>query len=320
VNNRFRYAKFYDQAHFDSWHEMMKTKLGVAEYAKPIPNLVDNRVITKVRLEDLDSCLTYRSFAWAYVNDFWPHDEIMDSWDKSKTYKIYKYLNFNSFEDMMMVPFDVNYKTGLDTKLFVSHTFNSSPTGASHGELQKSIYYEYAEIDPVSGEPTNFQNPILEVAFTWVRDALGFVVQRLSEIKWYRWDGTLDTLNTKKMTKLYSKEDAIKEGKRRRGNIVDALYMPVLGFLIATEPFIPEDGGNELLRQQRLILTGRTFLAEHKASFDNFIDDSNKQIITDIANDTRIWLDNDISLMLGAPVEANIKIRTFLTDAFSISV
>jgi hypothetical protein len=316
LENNFRYAIFNNITSFNTWHDAIKLSLGVDSYANPILNQVDDRVAAKVRVENITGSLNYRTHCWAYINDFWPHDEPHEHWDKSKTYKIYKYVAFNDILDLMIPPVDVNYKTGLDRKLYVKHTFNMSPKGASWGELVKSVYYETAELDSM-GNPTNYQNPILEVHFTWIRDGLGFCVKRISTMKWYLWDDTLDEINVKTMEKLYSKEMAISEGKRRRGNIVDALYMPVLGFLLYTQPLIPEDNGNEMLRQQRLILTGRTFLAQHKSAFTNFIDDSNKQVIIDVNGAEDAWLDTSITHLTGVP---ELTIRGYIASAFDISV
>jgi hypothetical protein len=63
-----------------------------------------------------------------------------------------------------------------------------------------------------------------------------------------------------------------------------------MGIMMETIP--ANEGESELERQGRVVLIGRNFLALYKQEFNNFIDDSNKEVITAITNAQDVWLFN----------------------------
>jgi hypothetical protein len=134
---------------------------------------------------------------------------------------------------------------------------------------------------------------VIVVDIVYDRDSLGFAAKRTTTRTWICEDGT--EAAPKKITeKIYSLDSLsqIQEGIQRRRNIVESLQMPVLGSMLATIPAKVQESETE--RQSRILTSGRRFLAAHKRSFTNFIEDSNKIIITDIQNADDFWLDNII--------------------------
>jgi hypothetical protein len=167
----------------------------------------------------------------------------------------------------------VNYKTGLTKNLFPDRVFTK-------GELNFVGWYsDEAKTDLV-----------IQVTIAYIRDSLGFATSRTTTREWL--DDTGQVALTKTSKKEYDDIAQIKEGVTRRGNIIKGLQKPTLGMLIATEPALPNETEPE--RQNRLILEGRTFLANHKQAFTLFEEDSNRGVSDDITNATEPWLDNII--------------------------
>lgn len=186
-------------------------------------------------------------------------------------------------------PVDVDYKTGLDVRLHPKHTL-------LHGELQKTEYFR--DYDPV--EKTH-SHPILEVHFVYTRDAAGFAVSRTSTIYWYLSDSTIDTTG-KTMVKYYSNLEAVAEGIRRRGNIVNDVALRVVGFVMAFDS----------IEQPAATLRAREFSMDYKTSIDAFVSVSVKDIITQLSEDTKYtFLDGMLS--------AELSVRNYMIGLVSIS-
>jgi len=216
-----------------------------------------------------------------------------------KEYNIYSKLPTKTLHtDSLAPPFDIDYKNGLTSNLYPKRTFIK-------GELIGVVWY--GSYDPEQTENEGFSAPIIDVAIAYTRDVLGFAVSRQTTRKWYFIDGELDQVNAKITHKYYTGIDQIKEGKIRRGNIMDYVPIAVLGLLITTE--LPKPG-TPYADEAALILEGRRFLAEHKVSLINFVDDSNDQILAALAADTTHWLDNDIG--------GGTTIRAYLISEFDI--
>ncbi len=179
---------------------------------------------------------------------------------------------------------DINYITELTISLYPKRTL-------VHGELQKVIWYTDEECT----------DTLIEVNIEYERDALGFAVRRTTTRTWYNIDNSKNTDN--KITKknyVINLLDQIEEGIRRRGNIVKGLKLPVLAFMIGTMTGTSPE----------IIQIGRDFLQGHQLAFQCFIDDSQKQIITNITNDETEWLDNYIN--------QDTTIRQFIIAELSI--
>lgn len=109
-----------------------------------------------------------------------------------------------------------------------------------------------------------------ETSFT--RDPLGFPIYKDVKISWATEDGDFHQ-TTKTWKKYYSSLEKISEGKFRRGNLIQNLQIPCIGFISLSRL------GN-FNATPEVILEGRRFLADYKNEFELFIQDSNKDIIS----------------------------------------
>lgn len=155
---------------------------------------------------------------------------------------------------------EINYKTGLITSLFPKRT-------TVKGEVQKVQWYEDQALT----------NKVLEVDINYTRDAFGFATSRTTTRKWVNNDGSFNP-KEKSTTKDYTANslDQIKEGKKRRGNIVDGIQIPAMGLMM--QALMPPPYN---MTQVQVLLTGREFLDRYNNQFKMFIDSSSSQ--TDIA-------------------------------------
>ena len=194
---------------------------------------------------------------------------------------------------------NINYKTELTQSLYPKRTF-------VQGELQKVEYFS----------DQTLTDKVLQVDIVYTRDALGFAVSRTTTRTWYRQDDTVAS-ETKVTNKLYTinLNEQIVEGHKRRQNIVDAVQLPVMGFLIETQ--------SHALTQQEIIVMGRAFLDKMEPFFDRFVKNSStissgpdaglKEIVVEFRdNIVDTWLDDLPSALGGA------TIRQYLIGEFSI--
>lgn len=214
-------------------------------------------------------------------NLLWTYDETEETIYSMP--KIYKYVRDGVKNKHFH---DINYKKELTITLYPKRSFIK-------GELRTVIWYSDSECT----------DPILEVSISYVRDILGFASSRVTTRSWHNFDGTKNT-ESKVTGKDYTLNDLdkIEEGIVRRGNIVKGLQMPILTYMVGT---ISE------LTQPEIIQLGRDFLKLHKLEFQSFIEESHKQITTDITNVTDFWLDNVINAEGGT-------IRSFILEELDI--
>lgn len=153
----------------------------------------------------------------------------------------------------------IDYKVQTLTSLYPHRTFLL-------GELKVVDWY------------SDFQKTdlVLKTEIAYTRDVFGFATNRTTTRTWYDTDGR--ALPEQKITfKVYSSLEMIKEGKRRRGNIVDGVQLPVFSFLqevMAQEPY--NKGPSEIL------LIGRDFMDRFEDKLNKFID--NSSTVTDLAD------------------------------------
>ena len=174
------------------------------------------------------------------------------------------------------------------------------------GELQKVEWFSDEALT----------NKILIVDIVYTRDPYGFATSRDTVRTWVNSDDT-NNPKTKITKKNYSPLEMIKEGKARRGNIVDGIQLPTMSFMLET---MSEDPGI-------ILLMGREFLDRHEDSFTRFIDNSSsvtdindpnfglKNIVVDLKNSaltTDTWLKNTPTALGGATIEQ------YLIGEFSI--
>lgn len=198
---------------------------------------------------------------------------------EEKEYQIYQYVMWNPAQ-RWKPPWGVDYKTGLDRRLHPEHTFIK-------GELQKTVYYEQVTLNP-DGSQT-FAIPVLQVEFVWHRQPVTtFVYLRESTICWYFVDGTLDTdaSHAKRLQKFYNNDESIKEGIRRRANIVDSLKLTNFGLL---QLVLPDATDGDIID------LGRQWLEEYSETLRNYIDAGDIQGLVDrMGKDTTYWMRMEI--------------------------
>jgi hypothetical protein len=197
--------------------------------------------------------------------------------------KIYRFINVANY-GLEEAPIDHNYNSGLITTLYPKREF-------LHGELQRVCWFA----------DKGFTDLVIEVNINYTRDSLGFPIERTTTRTWYKEDGSAAS-PTKVTHKEYFNDPILqlKEGVIRRGNLITNLTATVMGLMIATIPAL--EGENELERQARIVLMGRNFLALYKKEFNNFIDDSNKEVITAVTYAQDFWLDNPNPLAPGTTI------------------
>lgn len=263
-----------------------------------IIDTIKNKVIrtyTGNRMKNLSLKINQEQFEMKESNGTYWYDEKAYSWNsssnieefdtnyvpfdpESKFCKIYRFIPESYRYVKNHAPIGHDYKVGLTTTLFPKRYFNK-------GELYKVEYFsDEAQTDLV-----------VNVDINYTRDALGFATERTTTRTWYREDGTAHP-DIKVTKKIYANDtlSQIKEGIKRRGNVVEGLQMPVLGSMLAT--VAAKSGETEPERQGRILLMGRKFLADYKEEFTNYIQDSNKEILSKITAANDFWLENVIDV------------------------
>lgn len=211
--------------------------------------------------------------------------------------KLFRYIpmEFVSYDEP---PLDVNYETGLTTRL------HPTVSEMVDGEVRRIDYYASASIDMQTGA-VSYSDLIVREDFAYQRDAVGFARARTQTITWYLEDGTPHP-TTKQRPKFYEPDESLREGMRRRGNITDKLAMDLAGILMVTQ--------TQLANPQDRLDLGRDFMRFHKTSFDMFVDASSAQILYDVRDDAEpahaVWIDDEI-----AP---GVTIRATILDALNI--
>lgn len=171
-------------------------------------------------------------------------------------------------------PRGLNFKTGLHTRLHPVYDFVA-------GELQKVEYY--ATATPNAQGTVDYSDLVCDVSFTYTRDAGGFAQYRVATRRWFLADGTPGP-HVKVQVKYYTPQTSMKEGKRRRENIVDNAMMTVVGMLQATNPTTDIEV---------LLQWGRDLASEYSAQISTYIRESNRDIVTELGKNLPAypWLD-----------------------------
>lgn len=254
------------------------------EVSAVIPSLLNVRVIGPNSYLDFSQALTQEQRDTVVPNLIDAHQPL------DKEYRLYDYVSYSV--DKTAVPDYVNYKTGLTRRLHPKHEIVK-------GELQKTTYY----VDLTIGEDNQetFETPVLEVSFVWNRNENGFVYSRESTIQYYFEDGTLSE-ETKYMIKGYNYEQAIKEAKRRRQNIVDAMELSILALM---RQILPEYTPAEIIQ------FGREWMTTNSHNINNYIQVGDTRIMNDIANDVTFWMRLEIPVL-------NVTIREYILNELTV--
>lgn len=134
----------------------------------------------------------------------------------SDEYKIYRYLDRDNF-DTTVPPLRLNFKTGLDSKLFMIES-------EARGRVTEKNWYaawQHDELGNVIGSDL-----IIKEDFVHHDDDDGLLLYIDHSISWYREDGTKG--ESKNMQIPFNRLQARQEGRRRRQRVADTLSMKVI--------------------------------------------------------------------------------------------
>ena len=145
----------------------------------------------------------------------------------------------------------LDYTTQLISSLFPKRTLD-------HGEITQVDWYSDPELT----------DRVISVSVHYERDAYGFAVERTTERKWIARNGSVHPKikATKKSYKI-NPVDQIREGVRRRQNIVDSVQMPAFA---ATQEVLVNLG----VAPEGILGLARELLERLNGDFKMFIDNS----------------------------------------------
>jgi hypothetical protein len=142
--------------------------------------------------------------------------------DKYKNIKLYRYVNI-PIADKTLVPKGVDYKIGLNTRLFEKAFVNNI------GFLETMEYYGSSTYNPAT-KSWDFADLIIRENFSYTIDPwTKYVVARTKIITWFKEDGTAHP-DYKIMFKPYTFLEMDEEAIRRRSNIITALKIELAKF------------------------------------------------------------------------------------------
>ena len=120
---------------------------------------------------------------------------------------------------------NINYKIELTQSLIPERE-----TGTVKGEVREVFWYKDMDVsDPQNPTPVN---PVLRTNVQYFRDPTGFATHRVTTRTYYNRDGS-ENSQVKTTTKFYhvNRQDMIKEGKKRRGLLVDSIQIPTMNVI-----------------------------------------------------------------------------------------
>lgn len=217
----------------------------------------------------------YSGQVWTVAGD--SHAELIDELDDPSTdLKIFRYVATDRGWNRKSPPIDVDYKTGLNRRLYRKESF-------VHGELRSVELFD-ATNTGADGWPA-YTDLIVREDMTYVRDGIGFARSRTTTITWYLESG--DAHETQKtLHKMYSPLESQKEGITRRGNIIDQLSLVVGSIMIQVLPT------NETYPDaQAKLEVGRMWMQQNKLALDMFVQASKRDIVGIVKHATESWLD-----------------------------
>lgn len=157
------------------------------------------------------------------------------------------------------------------------------------GELEKVVYYKSATVG-VDGS-ISYSDPVLETTWSYTRDPIGFAVYVEETAKWYYDDDTLGP-HSKTIPHYYDGVDKIKEGKRRRGALIDNLMIPLSEMIITNHTILlrTQNSDPDLMldatQVNAQIQRGRDFMTDYNNDLSSFVNHADPKILTTITNDT----------------------------------
>ena len=215
---------------------------------------------------------------------------------KREKYKIYELIDSTATysHPNRTCPKTIDYKTSLTTSMYPYREFNS-------GFLNRVTWYGKHNMNHFDNESEgSFSEPVILVNVDYRVNVDDYTTGRTTTRKWYYADGTLPTdENEWKITeKNYNTEDAMREGVRRRGNIIVSLKKNTIGMIMLTE------SGTTVSDAEAL---GSNFFLENKDCVESYKEinhrSSNEIVpikglldcITSASTTTHYWIDNDLT-------------------------
>ena len=205
---------------------------------------------------------------------------------KDRRCKIYDFLgDVTDRPDDYTPPLAIDYRVAPNPRLHRKQTF-------SKGVLVRVTYYAEATVQPDG--TVAYNDPVVEEVYDYVRDAANFALERTLTITWFRADGTPHP-TTKKLRKVYDRQASLREGKRRRRNVVDSLQGMVARLLV---------GSAAPGQEQAALDQGRAFMGQYQKEIVNFVEAGLPDLANAVAVDTTAFL--DVEIAPGVTVRDNI--------------
>jgi len=194
----------------------------------------------------------------------------------SRHCKIYRYLPEGEW-DKLAPPKSVNYRTGLNRRL-------ERKTTRVLGDVVSVEYFGSATFNPNGSK--SFADRVLIEEYEWTRDPPGTLSRDIT-IRWDLEDGTTHA-EAKTMTRMYSPDERMLAGEKRRKSIITDLKVYVGGVLVSTQVSDVTDGA----QIEAALDLGRDFIRDYAFQIANYEMASDQSLFAAIQSDTaHAWLD-----------------------------
>lgn len=185
------------------------------------------------------------------------------------------------------------------------------------GELTTQSYYGSASVDAQG--VISYADLVLEATWVYTRDPLGFAVYAEETVRWMREDGEFGP-DSKVIPHYFDGLKKIREGSKRRSNIVDGFLIPISEMLIynktvarmteLSDPSYSLTTAEIEVELQR----GRDLMNLHKDALDAFKGYADDAILAEITDDTTSTM-----LNLFVPNTSNtVTIRQYILSELDI--
>jgi hypothetical protein len=194
----------------------------------------------------------------------------------SRHCKIYRYLPEGDW-DKLAPPKLVNYCTGLTRRL-------ERKTTRVLGDVVSVEYFGSATFKPDGSK--SFADRVLIEEWEWTRDPPGTLRHHFT-IRYDLEDGTTHA-DTKPMAYMYSPDERMLAGEKRRKSIITDLKVYVGGVLVATQVSDVTDGA----QIEAALDLGRDFIRDYAFQIANYEMASDQSLFAAIqSDDAHAWLD-----------------------------
>lgn len=180
--------------------------------------------------------------------------------------KIFRYID-EGHDDKFEPPLGHNYVSGLSIKLYPERLFSND------GVLHTVNWYA----------DEAFTDLILKSEMVYVRDA-DDIAQRRTTTRTWICENESEHAIQKISEKVYSDEEALDEGVRKRQNVINMIQIPIIGMIMATES----------IAQSAALDIGNVFLEDYAVELNSFIQTPRQNALSTrlIAETGYAWLDN----------------------------